>query len=63
MKEVLMDMNTDDFNTMRDMLSEIELKIIQLDPLKQKKFYQPLQNMIYEAWQDVLNSEDKFLFQ
>lgn len=32
----LRDMNTEDFNTMRSMLSEIELKIMQVDPLKQK---------------------------
>lgn len=34
----LMKMNTEDFNTMRSMLSEIEMKIIQLDPLKQRQF-------------------------
>ena len=55
-------MNTEDFNTMRSMLSEIEMKIMQVDPLVQKQFYQPLQNIIFEAWQDACNPDDSFLF-
>jgi hypothetical protein len=62
MSRTLMDMNTEDFNTMRSMLSEIEIKIMHLDPLKQRKFYQPLQIMIFEAWSDACNSEDDFLY-
>ena len=60
--KALLNMNTEDFNTMRSMLNEIELKIIQLDPLKQKKFYQPIQTMIYEAWKDTCNPTDAFLY-
>lgn len=60
--KVLMEMNTEDFNIMRSMLSEIEMKIMQIHPLKQKKFYRPLQNLIFEAWQDACNSEDNFLY-
>lgn len=61
-KRMLNDMNTDDFNTMRSMLSEIEMKIMQVDPIKQKEFYQPLQRIIYEAWTDACNPNDSFLF-
>lgn len=55
-------MNTDDFYTMRSMLSEIEMKIIQLDPMKQRSFYKFIQKMILEAWQDACNPEDSFLY-
>lgn len=61
-KKVLLNMNTDDFNTMRSMLSEIEMKIMQVDPIKQRQFYSPIQNMIFEAWQDACNPDDSFLF-
>lgn len=60
--EVLMQMNTDDFNTMRSMLSEIEMKIMQVDPIKQKQFYNFLQQVICEAWQDACNPKDEFLY-
>lgn len=59
---ILNDMNTEDFNTMRSMLSEIEMKIIQLDPMKQREFYKPIQHMIFEAWTDACNPNDSFLF-
>jgi len=61
-RKTLMDMNTEDFNTMREMLSSIEMKIIQLDPMRQRQFYKTLQNMIFEAWQDACNTNDAFLF-
>jgi hypothetical protein len=60
--KVLMDMNTEDFNVMRSMLSEIEMKIMQVDPIKQKQFYLPLQQIILEAWSDACNPDDSFLF-
>lgn len=62
-KETLMQMNTDDFNTMRGMLSDIEMKIVHLDPLRQVEFYQPLQRLILEAWMDACNDKDPFLTQ
>lgn len=62
MSDVLKNMNTEDFNTMRQMLSDIEIKIMQLDPLKQKQFYQPIQYMIFEAWQDACNTNDTFIY-
>lgn len=61
-KKILADMNTEDFNVMRSMLSEIEMKIMQLDPMKQKEFYKPLQHIIFEAWSDATNPDDEFLF-
>ncbi len=59
---IMCNMNTSDFNSMRKMLSEIEIKIMQLDPLKQREFYLPLQNFIYEAWFDANNPDDTFLY-
>lgn len=61
-KKTLADMNTEDFNVMRSVLSEIEMKIMQVDPLKQKQFYQPIQRMILMAWEDACNPNDSFLF-
>ena len=58
----LANMNTEDFNVMRSMLSEIELKIMQVDPLKQRQFYQSIQTMIFMAWQDACNPDDSFLY-
>lgn len=58
----LMNINTEDFNAMRSMLSEIEMKIMQVDPVKQIQFYAPIKTMIFEAWQDVCNNDDSFLF-
>ena len=62
MNNTLANMNTEDFNTMRSMLSEIEIKIMQLDPMKQREFYQPIKQMIFEAWVDATNPNDSFLF-
>lgn len=53
---------TEDFNTMRSMLSEIELKILGVDLDKQQVFIQALKNFICEAWQDACNQDDTFLF-
>lgn len=61
-RKILMEMNTDDFNAMRSMLTVIETKIMQLDPLKQRAFYKPIQNVITEAWMDACNPDDSFLF-
>lgn len=54
--------NTEDYNTMRSMLSEIELKLMGVDPMTQMKFYHPIKAIIYEAWQDACNPTDSFLF-
>jgi hypothetical protein len=63
MNKTLADMNTEDFNTMRSMLSEIEMKIMQVDSIKQKQFYLPLQQMIFEAWSDACNPRRYFFVQ
>jgi hypothetical protein len=59
-QKILADMNTEDFNTMRSMLSAIELKIMALDPIHQKQFYLPLQNIILAAWEEACSQ--KFTF-
>lgn len=61
-KRILNDMNTEDFNTMREMLSEIEMKIMQVDPIIQHQFYQPMKLVIFGAWCDACNPDDTFLF-
>jgi hypothetical protein len=61
-KQILNDMNTEDFNTMREMLSEIEMKIMQVDPIIQHQFYQTIKLVIFEAWCDACNPDDIFLF-
>lgn len=53
---------TEDFNTMRDMLAEIELKILGVDLERQQTFIQPIKNFIFEAWSDACNKEDAFLY-
>lgn len=58
----LSNINSEDYITMRSMLCEIELKLMAVDPMKQMKFYGPLKNMIYEAWQDACNPNDSFLY-
>lgn len=51
-----------DFATMKQMLSEIELKISGVHPHKQIEFYKPIKHMIFEAWQDACNPNDTFLY-
>lgn len=55
-------MNSGDYQTMRKMISEIELKLMGVDPLIQKQFYTPIMSLIIEAWEDASNPEDTFLF-
>lgn len=62
-KRVLHDMNTEDFNNMREMLTLIEQRIIHLDPLMQRAFYKPIQQMIVEAWLDVVSGNELFTTQ
>ena len=58
----LFEVITEDFNTMREMLSDIELKILGVDQLTQLQFYKPIKYMIFEAWVDTCNKEDEFLY-
>lgn len=53
---------TQDFEIMKDMLSEIELKILGVEEIKQTEFYQPIKRMIFEAWCDTCDKKDNFLF-
>lgn len=62
-RQIMLDKNTRDFNTMRGMLTMIETKIMQVDPMKQEEFYQPLQRIIFEAWQDACDPNNEFLFE
>lgn len=53
---------TEDFNAMRSMLNDIEIKIMGVPPEKQRQFYQQILYMITEAHQDACNPDDSFLF-
>lgn len=52
----------EDFTTMQGMLEEIRIKTIKVNPEKRMQFYGPIKNLIFEAWQDACNPEDKFLY-
>lgn len=52
---VIIDMNTEDFTIMKEMLQEIEIKTAMMDPIEQKVFYKPIMNIIYNAWNDTNN--------
>lgn len=58
----LHDVITEDFNTMRGMISDIEVKLMGVDPAKQLVFIKALKTVIYEAWADAKNTDDSFLF-
>ena len=45
--------NTQDFNDMRSMLTEIEQKLIGVDPVEQTHFYRNTQDNIYELRETV----------
>lgn len=62
MEQYMHKINTEDFNTMREILSEIELKIVGVDPERQEQFYRLIKHIIFEAWQDACNPNDTFLF-
>jgi len=49
-KKILLQKITDDFNTMRNMLTDIEISIMPATLSEQIEFYQPLQGMILAAW-------------
>jgi hypothetical protein len=51
-----------DYQAMRDMISQIEIKLMGVDPKTQYSFYRPFRDMIMEAWQDANNPHDSFLF-
>ena len=47
-KQLLQTANTQDYNDMRAMITELEQKLISVDPVRQMTFYQALQNRLYE---------------
>lgn len=52
---------SDDFTGMKQMLDEIHKNITEHPVYNQLEFIKPLKLIIFEAWQDSLNSDDKFL--
>lgn len=47
------DIITTHFKTMKGMIEDIEIGIMQMPPEKQIEFYQPIQGMILEAWKEI----------
>lgn len=45
--------NTQDFNDMRKMLTEVEQKLIGIDPVEQTTMYRNVQDRIYELHENV----------
>ena len=45
--------NTQDFNDMRSMLTDVEQKLIGIDPVEQTKWYRGVQDSIYELHANV----------
>ncbi len=52
-EKILHEKNTDDFKTMKSMLDDIEIALMQRPPIEQFEFYQPIQTMILYAWQEL----------
>lgn len=50
--------NTEDFNDMRNMLSEIEISLVGTDPVEQTRTYRGLQEAIYELREQCVPSEE-----
>lgn len=51
----------EEFEGMKNMISDISERIIQYPVYTQLAFMKPLKSMIFEAWQDSLNEKDSFL--
>lgn len=54
--------NTQDYNDMHEMLSEIEQSLMGVDAVRQMYFYQTLQNRLYDMLADAQNSENILLY-
>lgn len=57
-----MNVNTLDYNDMRDMITEIEQKLITVDPLRQMRFYEVLQGKIYDAYTFAMDDSNILLY-
>lgn len=53
---------SEEFEVMHEMLSEIEIKILGVNPDKQFRFIKFMKETIYLAWEDACNPDDPFLF-
>jgi hypothetical protein len=53
---------SEEFDTMRLMLTDIQEKIKKAPATRQRQFIQPIRDLIFEAWQDAKNPEDDFLY-
>jgi hypothetical protein len=62
-KELLQTANTQDYNDMRAMITELEQKLMGVDPVRQMNFYQPLQNRLYEMLNLDSNEDSMILYQ
>lgn len=61
-QNLLIEANTQDFNDMRAMLTEIEQTLLGVEPARQIRFYQTLQNRLYDMLEDARNSENILLY-
>jgi len=59
--KILHEKNTQDFKTMKSMLDDIEIALMQRTPIEQFEFYKPIQTMILYAWQEVGGSKQDTL--
>ena len=60
--EILHTAATQDYNDMRSMLTELEQKLLGVDPSRQARFYEGLQNRIYEMLTLDSNSDNLLLY-
>ena len=51
----------DEFTGMKNMLDHVREKITQYPVYTQLAFIKPLKSVIFEAWQDAIDDENKFL--
>ena len=59
-EQLLQTANTQDYNDMRAMISELEQKLVAVDPVRQMRFYEALQNRLYEML-NLDSNEDNIL--
>lgn len=60
--EILYGAVTADFNDMRDMLTELEQRLLAVDPMRQMEHYKIIQNKIYECLMDAEDEGNILLY-
>lgn len=60
--KILHEINTHDFNDMRSMLSELEQRLVSVDPMRQIRYYTVVQNKIYDLLHDALDATNILLY-